>query len=195
MKKIKWITVMIAVLAFTGVCYGASFTWTDTTSGEVGNVYTLDLSESGGVYSATFKAFTINDPVWYIDFIGIKLDENVAGVTISGPPAPWAAYDNYLNTWNYYAVWFSPTTLAQVDDGLQLNGTTYTGTFSFTLASALSQEPSLHIGYFDGFAGQSGNIRFTQMSQKPDRVPEPTTLLLLGLGLVGLAGISRRLKK
>jgi hypothetical protein len=197
MKKVKWLMVVMIVLSLTSISYGQSFTWTDTTSGEIGNVYTLDLFFDAGVGSAIFQANTINDPDWYIDYFGLKLDQNVAGVTsnLGAPTADWALYDNYLNTWNYVATSFAPTTLSDVAKGAQLNGDTYFWTFDFTLANNLSLTPSLHVGYFDGFAGGSQNIRFTQMSQKPDQVPEPATLFLLGVGLVGMAGVKRQFKK
>ena len=49
--------------------------------------------------------------------------------------------------------------------------------------------------YLQGFWPENGAISHVSIYGPSTSVPEPTTLLLLGLGLVGVAGIRRTLKK
>jgi hypothetical protein len=44
------------------------------------------------------------------------------------------------------------------------------------------------------YLGSNGSVRYTPVTTT-SAVPEPTTMLLLGFGLVGLAGMRRKLKK
>jgi hypothetical protein len=49
-------------------------------------------------------------------------------------------------------------------------------------------------GYGQGYNGYLGPNFGIGTSTVPDTVPEPTTMLLLGLGLIGLAGVRRKFK-
>ncbi len=200
---------VLFLLVIPSLCMAAVYTLTDTTSGAgSGTVYTLTVNPSGGGYSATLEADTNTNSGWFIDWFAIKFDGGTAGVisSLTGPTSGWLIGNGSVdllkytdfpnNTWSggYVpgVVASLPPTTTTIQQGPELDGGTYTWTFDFTLASAFNPTPSFQVGYYDGLAGGSDNIKFNRLSQTFPPVPEPGTFLLLGSGLIGLAGWGRR---
>lgn len=197
------------------------FTFFDTTSEQQGSMFTLTLDGAGRHWSATLDVITADSPDWFINYITLHLDGGQRPMVDNfvGPTGNWNAIgsgeaevsvlkrggDFPQNSWiGLYtteienAVKNDPA-IGDIDKGVELDTVPASWTFDVWLADGtiLNLSPSIQVGYynFDPDSGRDGKIFFTQMSQEPDVVPEPATLLLVGSGLLGGAFFRKRLKQ
>lgn len=63
------------------------------------------------------------------------------------------------------------------------------------LQAAFEADPNLRLGLFARTSDDTGSFTNFKLGQGPEAIPEPTTMLLLGTGLAGLAARARRRRK
>jgi hypothetical protein len=207
MKKITLLLLFLASTVIPSTCLAISYSWTDVT-GITGNSYTLDITGN----TVKIDAYTsIGGPTgnpWYIDWIQFKI--TAQAITLGGlqssPISGWslATSANPVNLQKFgnsipndgfnLLYWTGIVGSGTNDDsGVLLNGNHYQWVLTgVNLGNqSLLIDPTLKVGYYDNLNG-AGQFDTRQMSQK---IPEPTTLLLLGSGLLVLWGFKRKFGK
>lgn len=139
-----------------------------TQGGVLGQLYTysFNFNWAGSTTSTTFDFRWLSD-----DYLSdILLNGNSLGVNNLSQPAPW--------------------TTSYSQNGV--NGTVQNGsnTIEFLIWNTAGYPPG-----YEGISGPTGMAADFTVHGDATTVPEPTTMLLLGLGLIGLAGVRRKFKK
>jgi len=133
-------------------------------------------------------------PVMYLDFNGIKWEYTLDPTPVSLDLAYLDGYGAFSTDWDYLSITGSGTFIDFLlnGEGVSIPGDNWTwaGDQTFWLVNdGIGTLESLDF-WFTGYPGS-----FTIATFKESAVPEPATLAVFGLGLVGLSLVRTRRKK
>lgn len=210
----------VGVLVFATTGGATTISWVDngtyqpSAGGANPITYTLDFTEVTDVtYNANFSVETTADvsPEWRLLGFAFKFAPSGGQLSLNSTsgdvPGTWDELplaDFWNNPDDRPGLWDSEvTSSSDLFHGLSLTAgpVTYTWNFDITftstaLADTIFLEDMPFQAYFAGeAAGRSGKAKTDRLSESLNgsvSVSEPATMLLLGIGIAGLAGIGRR---